>query len=222
MAMKRAQIICLGSSSLYGVGGAHGSWADLLKRDLHKQQYEEGGAGQVHEVYSLGVPGFTIEKFLERAEADLVWIRKPSRRLITVIQLGGNNTMAVDEPENYVTSPEEFKELVRKILEVTKKYSDEVLWVGMNLMDESKVMPIVKDLEKNRKVYFPNKRKIAFDRIAREVCAEHKIKHITLIEKQQKLDWVAKYQYEDGIHPNDDGYRWMYEQIKPFIPELLS
>jgi lysophospholipase L1-like esterase len=220
--MKRAQIVCIGASSLYGVGGTKGSWADLYKQDLHLRQYKENGEGQVHEIYNLGIPGATIENFLKRIEIDLVSTRKPGRKLITVIQIGGNNTMAIDEPDNYITSPEEFRELSKKFLQKVKGHSDEVLWVGLNLMDQNKVMPIEKDLEKNRKVYFPNERKVIFDKIAQNVCKELGIKHVSLIDKQQKINWIEKYQYEDGIHPNDVGYKWMYEIIKPEIDKLLA
>jgi lysophospholipase L1-like esterase len=188
--VKLHLIICIGASSLYGVGGTKGSWADLYKQNLHLKQYGDNGGGQVHEIYNLGIPGATIENFLKRVEIDLISTRKPGRKLVTVIQIGGNNTMAIDEPENYTTSPEKFKHLVKVILQIAKKYSDELLWVGLNLMDERKVMPIEKDLEKNRKVYFPNERRIAFDKIAQETCRELNVKHINLIEEQQKMNWM--------------------------------
>lgn len=214
--------MCIGSSSLYGVGGTEGSWVDLLKKEIHEIQYGSERIGEVHEIYNLGIPGATIQDFMDRIEPDLKAMRKPGRRMVVIVQLGGNNTKAIDTPDNFHTSPEEFEQLVVQMIQKILPLCDELLWLGMNLMDESKVMPIIKDNELNTRVYFPNQRKKDFDVIARKICEKNETMYISLISEQEKLDWVKKYQYVDGIHPNDEGYQWMLEQVRPHILKYLE
>lgn len=220
--MNRYQIFCIGASSIYGVGGTKGSWADLLKAEIHALQYGPEGIGQVHEVYNLAVPGRTIADSRQRTEVELKTMTKPGRKVISIVQFGGNNALAIDSPDNYVSTPEEYRTEMKEMLVLIKSLSNQVICLGSTPCDESKTTPIVKDLEKNTKVYMSNERKRLFESINDEVASELGMTFIPLFDSAQKKDWTETFQFSDGIHPNDSGYEWIYQHIKPYVFKRLG
>lgn len=220
--MSRAQIICIGASTTYGVGGSRGGWADLIKQNLHSSMYGTRPQGEAHEVYNLGVPGATVGEMFERTEVCLKTIRKPERRVITIFQGGANNAKAIGAPENFVSTPEEYETELRKFLKLLVALSDEIICLGLFPMNQDKVMPIVKDKEKNTLVYFPNERIKLFEDIFQKVASEMNVTFVPLFETALKADWTERLQFQDGIHPNDAGHVWICEQITPHLTELLA
>lgn len=220
--MDRLQIVCIGASTVYGVGGATGGWADLLKRDFHKAMYQKGGTGEWHEVYNLGVPGADLAMQRERVEVCLRTIRKPGRKLIVLFQGGSNNAKAVDRPDNFVSTPEEYRQGMVTFLELLRRLSDGVICLGMLPMNQDKVMPIEKDREKNSKVYFPNERIRQFEAIFQEVATSQQLAFVPLFEAVTAIGWTKEYQYEDGIHPNDRGHEWLCQSAKQELQKLIG
>jgi lysophospholipase L1-like esterase len=220
--MKRVQVFCIGASTLYGVGSTKGGLPDLLKQELHSSMYGSADLGETHEVYNLAVPGAVIGDLAERCQLELKTISKPGRLKLVIVQLGANNAKAIDRPDNYVSTPEEYRQEAFDFLSVLKKLSDVIVCMGLRPMDQAKVMPIVKDKEKNRAVYFPNERLAQFEKILGEVTESLGIKFIPMFEELAKKDPEYKLGWRDGIHPNDAGHRFMYEKVRPMIMELLG
>ncbi len=220
--MKRAQIFCIGASSMYGVGGINGGWPDLLKLDLHKTQYGTNGMGQIYEVYNLAVPGANIQDCLERSEVEISTMSKPGRNIITIIQIIGNNAIAIDRPDNFVSTEEEYRTEITEFLNMITGLSNETICLGTTPNDESKTMPINKEAEKKREVYMSNERKKLFESILAEICDDLDVTFIPLFDRAIADGWFEKYQYEDGIHPNTAGYEWTYKIVKTHLDESLK
>ncbi len=220
--MRRVQIFCIGASSIYGVGGTKGGWVELLKADLHQKMYGPNGIGEMHEVYNLAVPGAVVKDLVERTKIELKTMSKPGRLTFSIVQIGANNAKAIDEPDNFVSTPEEYRQEATDFLELVKKSSDAVLCLGMRPMDQTKVMPIVKDKEKHRKVYFPNDRIATFEKILGVTAASLGIQFIPLFDELLNADADGKLGWQDGIHPNDAGYEWLYKKIKPVVMRTLE
>ena len=219
---ERLQIFCIGASTTYGVGGSKGGWPDLIKQRLHQKMYGSDLLGEMHEVYNLGVPGATIGDMLERVEVILRTSRKPGRKVITVLQGGANNAKAIDSPENFVSTPEEYKKEVLELLKIAQTASDEVICLGLCPMDQSKVMPIIKDKEKNKKVYFPNDRIAQFEKVLGGVASSLGIMFLPLFDEAEAANWSKKYQFQGGIHPNDLGHEWLFQKVWPQISSIVA
>lgn len=214
----KSQIICLGASSLYGVGHTKGGWPELLKADIHKKQYGPNGKGQVNEVYSIGVPGATLSDMKERTEICLKTIRKPKRQVICVLQLGANDAKALDNPDNFFTTTEDYKKKITEFLGTVNELSDKAVCLGLFPMDQDKVMPV----SKNPKTYFSNERIRKFEKILCDTAESLGMNALPVFQEAVQSNWINEYQYRDGIHPNDKGYQWLYQKVKPEIEKLLS
>lgn len=211
------QIFILGSSSVYGVGASTAGWGDLIKQYIHNSMYKPGGNGETHEVYNMGKSGATID-FVQKN--FLKWLEQYGRdgEIICVVCVGGNNSKAEEEPDNFVSTPEEFTQEMTTLIEMLRTKSNGIIMVGNGWVDESKTNPKHNPLT-GGKSYMTNERRQKFTDITKELCKKHGIPFIELELSEE--EWLDKYIYQDGLHPNQDGHQMIFEAIKPELEKLL-
>jgi lysophospholipase L1-like esterase len=211
------QFFILGSSSIYGVGGSHAGFADLIKQYLHSKMYDEGGVGEKYEVYNFGKSGATIS-FVKEA---LPWLLKNysrSGKLVFIVSVGGNNSKARNTPDNFISTPEAYRQEMEVLLDLLKQHSDRVIVVGNAFVDESKTSPKSDPLSSNVD-YFTNTRRRQFTGINKEICEEYGLDFVDVNVSQQ--EWVEKYLYEDGLHSNQAGHQLIFETLRPLIDQAI-
>lgn len=208
-----SQILIFGASTVHGVGGENGGWADKLKLYFHQSMYSRDGRGEAHQIYNLGIPGDTAKGLLERMERE-IGPRKPERDLVLIISIGTNDAKAVETSDNFFSSAEEYKQTVAEILAAALRYTAKVIGVGFTPVDDSRTNPI-------RSSYFNSSRIKLFESIYMDACAQKSITHIPIFEKAFSMNWI-EYLYTDGLHPNDRGHEWIASQIIPAVEELAG
>lgn len=211
------QIFILGASSVYGVGAEQG-WADMIKSYVHAKQFAPDGPGEVCEVFNFAKAGATIEFAAE----TFPWLCEHYQRgpeLITLISVGGNDAKAKDAPDNYVCTAEAFKEKVTDLCTILKAHSQRVIFVSNGYLDESKLSPKVNPFDGSHS-YFTNERRSQFNAITKEVCASMGFDFVAVA--CDKDIWIHDCLYKDGLHPNQAGYKLMFEAIKPKLDDALG
>lgn len=213
------QVFILGSSYTYGVGAEHTSWADLVKQYLHGKMYKEGGVGEKFEVYNFGKSGETISFVKDSFE----WLIKQygrNQKTIIIVSAGGNNTKAINDPHNYVSTPQEYEHEMKQLLTILKNSSDAVIVVDSNgYVDEEKTTPKLNPLN-GSKSYFTNVRRQEFKAIAESLCSKMEI---PIVDHSVDMhEWIRTYMYKDGIHPNQAGHQLIFEAIKPLLDEYVE
>lgn len=216
-----AQIICLGASSLYGVGGTQGGWPDYLKRALHREQFSPGGAGEVNEVFNLGKAGITLEFVRDNLAKIVELYGRPEMPLILAFTGGANNARARQAPDNFVSTPDEFRLLITTLLSVAKQFTDKVLITEATPVNEAILNP-KKNPWNNTVDYFYNDRIEQFSGIISEAAAAEHVLSVPLFAVAQKANWADSYLYTDGLHPNDAGHEFIYNQVRPKMEQWLS
>jgi lysophospholipase L1-like esterase len=215
------QIVCIGASSLYGVGGSRGGWADLLKQEIHSKIYGDGRFEDgKYEVYNFAVPGATVDDLRKRTRQEITACKKPNRKLITIFHIGCNDAKAVKEPDNYVSNVEDYKKSVKFLLEQAVDLSDKVYCCGMGPMDESKTFPKINPWTK-KKSFFSNARIQLFENALKQVCEDMDVVFIELFSPALSDGWIDNYLHEDGQHPNDQGHNWLLNKVKNKIQDEL-
>jgi lysophospholipase L1-like esterase len=210
-----AQLLCFGDSNVYGVGAVDGGWADNLKADLHSQMYGDKALGEKHEVYNLGVPGANAQDLLARFKTEVAMRTKNGKDIILIITIGTNDSKAVDNPNNYITTPDIFKEEIRTLLERAAEFSDKVICLGLPAIDDARTNP-------KGNSYFSSERIRIFETVLGEVCQEKGVIFIPLFEKTKQMPWPEEYLYGDGLHLNDKGHNWIMEQLRQPIADMLG
>lgn len=213
------QIFVLGSSSIYGVGGSNAGWGDLIKQYLHAKMYGENGVGEKYEIYNFGKSGATID-FVKDTFPQQLKDYGRGHKTIVVVAVGGNNTKAQEQPDNFVSTPEEYESEMRELLTMLKQNSNALILVGSNgYVDETKTNPKLNPLTGGRS-YFTNSRRQQFNEILKKLCDVIDVQLVDLgINKEE---WLEKYVYQDGLHPNQAGHQLIFESVKPLLNEHLS
>lgn len=209
--MKKRQFFCIGASSLYGVGGSSGGWPDLLKQQQHKKMYADNFEEST-EVYNLGVSGATIQDMAKRVRADIESRKKPTCEAIVILQLGSNDSKAIDSPDGFISDPEKYRKEIGTYLKQVSGLADEAYCLGMTPVVEAKTAPR-KNPWTGKSVYFTNERIKIFEDSLAAACKEASVSFYPIFEAASKGDWTEKYVAVDGLHPNDDGHRWLLEKV---------
>lgn len=221
-----SQIVCIGASTLYGIGGSRGGWPDLLKLHLHEQQFADGRFEPKHQVFNYGISGATIAQIAERLTIELTSTRKSGRHTLAILHLGANDALASPGPTDYITTLPDYQQRVSALIRQAKDLSDDLLVLGVTPMDESKTTPYHSDptgvtAATKPGVYFTNDRIHALERCQQQVCAELNITFLPLFDAATKLGWVQNYLAADGCHPNDAGHDWLFDQVMQQIKPKL-
>jgi len=213
-----AQIFIFGSSGAYGVGSQTGGWADLLKQALHTKMYSAQGVGEKYELYNFAKPGAPIEFVLETFKYQLEKYKR-SGKVIILVSVGGNNSKAEDEPNNFISTIEEYQKEMFQLLTELKNNADEVIFVGSGCVDESKTNPKPNPLT-GGKSYFSNERRLKFENVLNQICSNLGIKFIkTGIGNEE---WIEKYLSDDGLHSNQLGHKLIADNVWVEIEPLLD
>jgi lysophospholipase L1-like esterase len=211
-------IFIFGASTVHGVGSTQGGWADRIKTTLYKEMFGDGGE-RAYEVYELGVSGTNLQDIEARFESELkARLRQDTRPedMYIVFSAGVNDSIAVDEPDRHVRTADDFAALVHSFVHLVKDYTHNILAVGVTPVDEARTNPF-----KEGATYYRNQRLTEFEDAFAEVCAKEGVAFVPLM-KEAPEDWTQKYVYEDGLHPNDTGYDWIYDRVKPALNEQLG
>jgi len=211
------QIFILGSSSVYGVGGHQGGWADLVKQTLHQKMYTSDGVGEKYEVYNFGKSGATID-FVFKTFPQLLKDYGRNQKTISIVSVGGNNAKAEHSPDNFVSTLDEYQDQMSELLDLLNSKSDAVIAVGGGYYDEAKTNPKISPLS-GSKSYFTNQRKLQFEQALKALCLQKQIPFVEVEITKQK--WLDEYIATDGLHPNQKGHQYISDlvlnAIQPFI-----
>ena len=128
---------------------------------------------------------------------------------VVILSIGVNDAKYFNG--DFKVSKEEYKENIKKIIEKITARGFELVILGLTRVeiDDLEYKPgkfyynsNIEEYEQDLKVILNN------DEALKELCAEEKIKYISLKDTLQKEDYI------DGLHPNQNGYRKMFEAIK--------
>lgn len=211
------QIFLLGSSSIYGVGAENAGWGDLVKQALHKKMYSDAGVGEKYEVYNFGKSGAKIEWVLETFPKQLKNYGRGGK-IISVVAVGANNSKAENEPDNFVSTIEEYTKDMSQLLDLLKKSSDHVIAVSAGYYDESKTNPKHNPLT-GGKSYFTNARSKVFSERFKELCEERQITFVT--DGVTEEEWKEKYLFRDGLHPNQAGHQLISQKVLEQLDKII-
>jgi len=163
-------------------------------------------------VYNLGISGNTTNDLLERMDVECkARIRKhrPKDEFIILVGIGTNDTRFMGKINNPQTIPQDFKDNFDKIIQLAKKHTKKVVFVGLTPVNEKLTNPY-------EKTFFFNERIKQYNEIMKECCNNKGVLFLDFFE-----DWISNSNYigwlGDGLHPNSEGYSMMFEKIKEFL-----
>ncbi|AJW62799.1 Spore germination lipase LipC [Elizabethkingia miricola] len=202
--------LCFGDSITYGeYDGVSGGWTDILKRYFHSRFINEN----IEElnVFNLGIGGETTNGLVNRFSIEADARTSPDQNLIFFAY--GANDVAMKEGKR-MTDVIKLRANLQEVVEKAKKITP-YLYIISILPVASAIDGITVPSGKQRS----NQIIEEYNQSLQEFAAQHEIVFIDLYhsffaEKDILLS-------VDGVHPNDKGYQFIAEHIKPFIERFL-
>ncbi|NND65797.1 MAG: hypothetical protein HKM24_07520 [Gammaproteobacteria bacterium] len=217
-----SQVFCFGASITYGIADDAGGWTTRIKHQLHESLYGTDGIGEKHELHVLAAPGATTG-FVRDHSHDFFTALKhgpewDDQHTIGLLSIGINDAKAFDQPDNYVSTEEDFRDSISQLIQGMRSNFDMFLGVGYTPADESKTSP--KRNPFGGYSYFLNKRIKLFNDIFKAAIENHDGVFIDLFDKAHATNW-NDHLWVDGLHPNSKGHQWIGEQVWEQLQSLL-
>jgi lysophospholipase L1-like esterase len=105
----------------------------------------------------------------------------------------------------------EFSKNILQLIKLAKKYSSEIIFLGLTPVDETKTDPIPWKPGSSYK----NEEIKQFDRIIKDLSRENYVGFVNIskVFNQQS----CKKLLEDGVHPNSKGHEKIFYLVKTFL-----
>jgi lysophospholipase L1-like esterase len=206
-----AQILIFGDSIAYGAWDAEGGWAARLRRSL--DQKRSANPEHYFLVYNLGISGDTAEGILERFEFEASQRIDEQEETIFIFAIGINDSQFIHSQNDLRYSAPVFQRNIQQLIRLAKKYSSKIIFVGLTPVDEAQTAPLAWNKAKscrNQDIQRNNE-------IIKNVCSAEKVYFIEILEKLLSLDY--KKLLDDGLHPNSEGHKKIFELVKNFLIE---
>jgi len=205
-------INCLffGDSITYGeYDGVLGGWTDILKRYFHSRFINEN----IEElnVFNLGIGGETTDGLVKRFSTEAAARTSPDQNLIFFAY--GANDVALKEGYRMV-DPKKLRVNLQEVIEKAKKITS-YLYIISILPVASAIDDITVPSGKQRS----NQAIAEYNKLLQEFAAQNGIVFVDLYNMffAEKDIFLSG----DGVHPNDKGYQFISEHIKPLIEKFL-
>lgn len=209
------RVLVFGASSVQGFWDTQGGWADRLKSHYQQAQVEDFNQGRITDlpkVMNLGISGDGTKELLARMDIE-AGARQNAKGLVIVVSIGSNNAAILNG--RAVSTPEEYGQDLQKIIDTAHKYTDKLLIVGFPMVDESKTTPIPW-----ADMHYRNENILTIENKAAEVAAKNNVLFVPILDKFRQLG--GNLQSHDGLHPNDEGHKLIFELVRPALDDLLN
>jgi lysophospholipase L1-like esterase len=206
-----AQILVFGDSITYGRGDCeHEGWVGRIKFFFNGKILE---LEKYLFIYNLGVSADTTKNLIERFEFETKQRLSKRRKNITIFGIGINDSCYSDDKKTLDVSSEQFKKNLKRLIDLARKFSSNIIFIGLTPVDESRTTPISWNANK----FYKNQYIKEYNQIIRSVCEESDVYFIEILDEFKKVDY--KKLLEDGVHPNSEGHQKIFEIVKNFLEE---
>jgi len=196
-----------GASSTHGNWDELGGWAERIRLNIIDKTIKN--PKEFHGlVFNLGVPGDMTADVLNRIEPEIK-ARLFYPKTIILLSGGTNDSRIKFTTKKPIVSDEKFQDNQEKILNIVKKYTDKILFLGFNQVDEKITNPYHDD-----DYSFINERIKKFNDITKNIYKKNNVDFLDIFSMQKDL--------YDGLHPNSLGHKKIFEKIQPYINKYLS
>ncbi|HKZ45578.1 MAG TPA: GDSL-type esterase/lipase family protein [archaeon] len=208
-------VLIFGDSITYGAFDTENSgWAGRLRNYL-----DEGSSEVFFITYNLGVSGDNSSELLKRFESECE--SRINDRLeegesaYIIFSIGINDSQCLNMEKKLRAPEKQFELNIQKLIELAKKFTSKIMFVGLAPVDEDRTVPIPWDTNKSYK----NSNVKKYDQMIQDVCARNKIPFVEIFDKLSKLNF--KDLLYDGLHPNTKGHEKIFEIVKNSIEEYF-
>lgn len=201
-----ATICIFGDSITWGATDHEGGgWAARLRNYFESKGLR---VDQDVDVYNLGVSGDNTDDLIARFSVEM-GAREPN---MVIFAIGINDSQFVISENRNRISLENFRNNLEKMIELAQERGCSVILIGLTRVDESKTTPIPWNTDKK----YLNEYIQTYDSVLQDISEKKGLPFIAMSDVVQLED------LEDGLHPNTNGHKKMFDAIKGKIESALT
>ncbi len=209
------RVLVFGDSITQGFWSVEGGWVELIRKHYDGLALKDMRSKVSQpEIFNLGVSGDTTRNLLTRIEPETKARKWPNDPQVAVVAIGTNDDL-FENGKQWVEPPE-FRQNIRKIINILKPLVEGILFVGNIAVDEKLTNPVFWGDYR-----YTNDEMQKFEIIIKEETTKLNIPFVPIFEKfnaeQSKRNLLA-----DGLHPNTDGHKFIYNLVLPELEKLLA
>jgi len=189
-----------------------GGWANRLKNFIDKKTVESN-FNKYRYVYSLGVSGNTSDDLLKRFENELVVRLDKNTDNLVLVLIGANDSQFLLNDNSNRVSPEKFRKNINEIINIALKQNVKIMLVGLFPVDDEKT----KEKEEGQDTIYKLDQIEKYNKLIQKIAEENKIEFIDIFQEIINRDYKSL--LEDGLHPNSEGHRIIFETVKNYLVE---
>lgn len=208
------RVLVFGDSITQGFWDTDGGWVQRLRQQYDTLEINQRGDRQPV-LFNLGISADTSADVLRRIKCESAARAQPEETAF-VIAIGINDT--VYRGDELDCTPEQYRDNLQKILQITKEFSDKILFVGLTPAIDERVQPM--PWSDTGKCY-STARITLFDSVLREFCAKHNADYVPILEAFQAAQQIQELA-PDGIHPNNEGHQLIADLVRPALDDVLK
>ena len=197
-------ILVFGASTVWGSWDSKGGWVQRTRTYLENKILSKEQRCTL-KIYNLGVSGNTTKHLLERFEFETKQRLKKGGETVFIFSIGTNDGVMG-------LSLEESRKNLEKLAELARKYSDKIIFVGLNSIDESKTNPI----SWNKNIFYKNKTLEENNNLMKYIAEKEKLIFIDVFNLLDPKD------LHDGLHPNDEGHAKIADKVQEVLLKILK
>ncbi|WP_225540724.1 MULTISPECIES: GDSL-type esterase/lipase family protein [Empedobacter] len=189
--------------------GVLGGYVEILKRYCHTEFYNNN-ANEVN-CFNLGIGGETTEGLMNRFEVETKARLSPDENLVFFFY-GANDLAERNDLE--LVSFANFESNLFEVISQAKEFTPNIYVIS--------ILPISKKVDgikiPDRKFRTTQKIEL-YNQKLKELALQNQIEFIDIFSRfnSTKEEFLSK----DGIHPNEKGYQFIANQIKPIVEKYL-
>ncbi|MBI4708988.1 MAG: hypothetical protein HY764_02145 [Candidatus Portnoybacteria bacterium] len=204
------QIFVFGDSITYGSWDASGGWVQRLREFLDEENQADPNSYCI--VFNLGVPANTSTNLVSRFQTEFSLRKDQNAEKIAIFFIGINDSRYTQD-SGFQVSTSTFTSNIRKLINQAKGNNAKPIFLSITPVDESKTAPI----PWNPNISFTNNNIRQFNKILKSVCNVNGASYIDTYSKfinyaESGLDYKSL--LADGLHPNSEGHRIIYETVR--------
>ena len=209
------RVLVFGDSIAQGFWSVDGGWVEKLRRHYDRLALEDLRNNKQPEIFNLGVSGDTTHNLLARLEPETKVRKWPEDPLIAVIAIGTNDDLFENGEQR--VQPREFRHNIQKVINILEPLVEKIMFVGSAACDEKLTTPVFW-----ANIHYSNEQMQKYEQIVEEESQKRAIRFVPIFESFKAKMETGEKLLADGLHPNNEGHKLIFELVRPELDKLLN
>ncbi len=196
-------LLIFGDSIAWGANDPAGGWAARLRHWL-------AGETRAVVVYNLGVCGDTSADLLARFAAEFKARRAAVEPNPIIFAIGLNDTSRPAPRRRVKISLSDFRQNIENLTEQALAFNEKIVFLGLTNIWPARVRD---NFSFRQSRWYDNKTIAKYNQELKDFCAQHPLPFVDLFGLLTDKDLDKT----DGRHPNSQGHKKIFDQVKKFL-----